>query len=497
MVKWLRKMLRLDAEEALHRREDDEQILYVIGRHWVVLVGRLIVPVLAILIFSGLALYRSAGGGFLVTETGEPTGLDFVNWLLIGVIGVLVLLWASLWVRRSKDRRARNVLLGVGGALLLLIYFRSGGGRVFYIDRMMFADQGTDFINIVLIGLALLSGMFTLFGFYDWLNDELILTNRRVVYDNDQVYIPRLLEQRVQQQIYLQDIQDVNSNTKTYTQHWLGYGSVEVKSARIGGNIVFASAHDAKEMGRQIMNQVKALRKEHSARDFDRMIEDQVYGNKPAKQKQTFSLKRTQLAGPFRWVLVENPDINEDTSTIIWRPHWLFQLQALGLPLAGLLAGLLVVALLARLLELDPLTVTLSTAAVVLVFSAWAAWEIEDYRNDQYILSPTNIIDIEKKPFGPEDRRQASLGAITNVTYKTTFVSNLLGYGDVILETAGSGGRFTFSHVPDPSDVVDTVNDYFVAFKRGEKEKNLADTVALISTFHKAQQRHNELNAPL
>jgi hypothetical protein len=65
-----------------------------------------------------------------------------------------------------------------------------------------------------------------------------------------------------------------------------------------------------------------------------------------------------------------------------------------------------------------------------------------------------------------------------------------------VLETAGSGGKFSFHHVPRPRDVVQKINDYQVAFKRGEKEKNLNDTLTLLKHYHAAQQRHNELNTP-
>jgi hypothetical protein len=131
--------------------------------------------------------------------------------------------------------------------------------------------------------------------------------------------------------------------------------------------------------------------------------------------------------------------------------------------------------------------------AILIAFLAWSAWEIEDFRNDMYILTPTNIIDIEKKPFGPEDRRAASLGAITNVSFETTFISNFLGYGNVVVETAGSGGKFTFLHVPKPRDVVTMINDYYVMFKRVDKERSLNDMLELLRHYHLAQQRHNEL----
>lgn len=495
MINWVRHLLQLDAEAAIDLGEGEE-ILHVTGRHWVVLLGRLVLPVFGILFFGGLAFYRAIGGSFLVVETGPPIGLDFFNWLLIAATVGLILIWFALFVRGPKARRARTIVVGIGAGLVLLIYFRYTGGRIFYIDPFLYGGQQTDTFNILLMLLAVVSALFVLFTFYDWLNDELIVTNQRVVYDNDQVFIPRLLEQRVQEQIFLEDVQDVAATTKTYPQHFLNYGTVVVKSARIGGNITFDAATRPMAVQKAIMDQVRAMRKRMTTAEFDRMIEDRVYGNKPPREKQRIVLHQTRTMRALTWLFIENPQVDEDTGTITWRPHWLFQLQALIGPLVLLLVGLLVLAIGSRLFLVPVGWLALATLLLVIVVAAWTAWEIEDYQNDRYILSPTNVIDIEKKPFGPEDRRQASLGALTNISFTTTFISNLLGYGDVVLETAGAGGKFTFSRVPRPNEVVTIINEYNVRFKRGEKEKALNDTLDLLARYHEAQQRHNELNRP-
>lgn len=495
MMNWLRHLLQLDAEEAIDLGPG-EQILHVIGRHWVVLLGRLILPVLGVLAFGGLALYRGIGGTFLVTDAGAPVGLDPFNWLLVGLTVAVILIWFALFVRGRKTARTRNILVGVGIFIVVLIWYRYNGGRIFYIDGGSYSGQQTDVFNIVLILAAVISGIFVLFTFYDWLNDELILTNQRVVYDNDQVFIPRLIEQRVQEQIFLEDIQDVSAKTATYPQHLLGYGTVTVKSARIGGNISFESANGPMEMQKQIMDQVRALRKRMSTENYDRLIEERVYGAKGEKKKHVIRVKQTRTAEALSWIFLENPEFNDDNGTYTWRPHWLFQLQALIGPLLLLGLGLLSVAIAARSVAIEPVWVALLTGVVVVVFLAWAAWEIEDYRNDLYILTPTNVVDIEKKPFGPEDRRQAGLGAIVNVSFSTTFISNLLGYGDVFLETAGAGGKFTFHRVPRPNEVVTVINDYIVGFKRNEKARTLDDTLELLNRYHEAQRRHNEITPP-
>jgi hypothetical protein len=494
MIDWLRERLKMGAEEAIDRGPGEE-ILYVIGRHWIVLLGRLVLPLMALLFFSGLAFYRSLGGTFLVTESA-PAGFDLFNWLLAFLVGAIILIWFALYVRGKKTARTRTVLVIVGLAISLLIWFRYNGGRLFVLDPLYAAEQRGDLINISLILGAIVSLYFVFIAGYDWLNDELILTNQRVVFDNDQVFIPRLIEQRVQEQIFLEDIQDVNAKTATYPQHLLGYGTVTVKSARIGGNIVFESASRPMEMQKRIMDQVKALRKRMSTESFDRMIEERVYGAKGDKKKHQIKLKQTRGMAALSWIVPENPEFNDDNGTYTWRPHWLFQLRALIGPVILLVVGLFTVALGARMLTLEPLWVALLSVAVIVVFIAWAAWEVEDYRNDMYILNPTNVIDIEKKPFGPEERRQAGLGAIVNVSFSTTFWSNFLGFGDVNLETAGAGGKFTFSRVPRPNEVVTVINDYVVAFKRNEKARTLDDTLELLTRYHEAQRRHNEIIPP-
>jgi len=493
MLNWLRKLLQLDAEAAIELGPGEE-ILYVIGRHWTVLLTRLVIPVLGVLLSGGLALYRAAGGTFLVIQPEAPIGLDALNWLLIVIAAGLVLIWAVLYVRGAKTRTPRRVILGVAAVVLLLTYYRYNGGRVFALDPTLAAEQSADIFNIMLILLAVISAFMILFTFYDWLNDELILTNQRVVFDNDQVFIPRLIEQRIQEQIFLEDVQDVNAKTSTYPQHILNYGTIVVKSARFGGNIVFESASEPMEMQKRIMDQVRALRKRKTTDDYVRMVDERIYGKKAPRGKLTTVVRQTRPARALSWLFLENPEIDEKTDTYTWRPHWLFQIKALIGPFVLLIAGLFAVALLARIMEPALIWVILATALVLLVFALWTAWEVEDYRNDRYILNLTNVIDIEKIPFGPEDRRQASLGAITNVRFETTFISNLLGYGDVVLETAGAGGKFTFLRVPRPNQVVTTINEYIVNFRRGEREKNLNDTLDLLVQYHEAQKRYNEIN---
>ncbi|RMD75067.1 MAG: PH domain-containing protein, partial [Chloroflexi bacterium] len=92
MGKVIDKLLYEDADAALDLAPSEE-ILYVTGRHWIILMARLIIPLIGIGFFGGIAFYRAIGGGFLVTNTGEPTGFDLFNILLVLIEAVLLLFW--------------------------------------------------------------------------------------------------------------------------------------------------------------------------------------------------------------------------------------------------------------------------------------------------------------------------------------------------------------------------------------------------------------------
>jgi hypothetical protein len=82
----------------------------------------------------------------------------------------------------------------------------------------------------------------------------------------------------------------------------------------------------------------------------------------------------------------------------------------------------------------------------------WWLWGFENWRNDQYILTRSHIIDIEALPFGlAEKKRQATWDRVQNATYELpTFWANLFDYGTVVVETAAVEGQFDFVNVGHP-----------------------------------------------
>jgi hypothetical protein len=349
-------------------------------------------------------------------------------------------------------------------------------------------------VNLVLWGIVVLALIACWYIYYNWSNDELILTNLRVIFDNDTVLIPKLLESRVQDQLPITDVQNVLAKTTNYLEQWLNYGTIIIQSATIGRSIEFGAATDPREMQQQIMRQKEAMRQQYSEREqFAELIEKRVYNGQGSQPTHGFRAKSVAAPSFLRWLMDDNPSYDEKKDQVIWRKHWFFLVQTLALPVISLIGGIALIFFTTSAGFLSGGWIVLTLLLLLLVFAGWAWWQIEDHRNDLYILSMNGVIDIEKKPFGPEDRRTAGLGSIQNVSFQTTFISNLLGYGDVIFTTAGSGGAFTFLKVPRPREVVATIQEYLARYRRQEREQSLNTTLELLRQYHEAQQRHNEI----
>jgi hypothetical protein len=167
--------------------------------------------------------------------------------------------------------------------------------------------------------------------------------------------------------------------------------------------------------------------------------------------------------------------------------------QAIARPYFSFLLPALALWVLTR-LGLLPLSVALLVGFVIaIVMLFWGLWIREEHENDKFILNIREIVDVDKKPFGPESSRRAPLSAIQNIEFDVSLIEGILGYGDVIITTAGGAGKFTFDHVPDPRGVQATINNYLSYYKRRETERTLKGTLDLLEQYHNLQKEHDEL----
>lgn len=499
--------------------DEGEQVLFYIRRHWILLLQRIIIPLLLSGLTIGIGMYRAVGGLFLASEVG-PSGrlIDLSNIFYFALILGLAFLW---YRRNEKNAKSKSkarlpliidwLVLSLIAVLAVMIYFRYQGGRVFYIDPAY--ARGLDWVNIGLFAIGLVAFGALVYIAVDWANDFLILTNTRVIYDDQQ-----LLVRHVKQEVLIENIQQVNLSADSYLAYFLGqltlwrqqllfrvglrdqpppekvavaYGKLVIGSLSVRKLIFDWAANPAAMQGR-ISGELGKLRRAQEPELLRQIIEDQVYGNKPPK-KAPPPIHVEERAGPLPWLFATNPEINFEKEEVVWRPYWIFLALAMLRPFAiMMLAGVLL--LIASRIELIGGGLAfLLWLPIALACLFRIIWVREEHEHDKYILSRDKITDVDKRPFGPESSRSAPLDRIQDVSFDVSFVESILGYGDVFIETGGGGGKFTFKHVPDARNVATTINDYLTDFKKREKERTQKELLSWLREYHAVQQRHGEL----
>jgi hypothetical protein len=152
--------------------------------------------------------------------------------------------------------------------------------------------------------------------------------------------------------------------------------------------------------------------------------------------------------------------------TVVYRKHWVALFRQAGLPAVLILAlvGLLVrhlfilafdptVALIQRTAEgtqIDSMALLLPILTIPLFL--WLIYQVLDWSNDVFMVSSDQIIDLDRKPFGTEERRAAQLENILATEYRREgIIGNLFNFGSVYITVGGT--QLVFEDVTDPATV--------------------------------------------
>jgi uncharacterized membrane protein YdbT with pleckstrin-like domain len=89
---------------------------------------------------------------------------------------------------------------------------------------------------------------------------------------------------------------------------------------------------------------------------------------------------------------------------------------------------------------------------LLLIFGAWWLYQYIDWRNDRYIISDKELIDIYKRPLGVEQKRTAPLENILSIDYeRPNLIHLILNFGTVFIRVGEAS--LTFNNVFNPSEV--------------------------------------------
>lgn len=358
---------------------------------------------------------------------------------------------------------------------------------------------------------VLISAVMMIYDYFDWRNDDFIVTTKRVV------HIERvLLYGEKRDEAPLVRIQDVSVITYGLLEIFFDYHDLEVQTAG-AGTIKINGVPRAGEIREAIFSERRRAMERVSAADLsairgmiaerldlEEVVEKPVLAVAEAEGRVTAVEGDRDIPIPgfvkyfFPRVKVTIED--EDGTAILWHKHYFVLLWVTFLPLVC--TFLLAYLFLASLLGLAPFAnpaaflIWATLGVLTIVCFAWLLAKYDGWQRDKYLVTDRRIIDIEGTPFrlGGERRREGGFDTIQNITYDIpNFFWQLINMGNVVIETAGTEATFTFDKVYDPSGVQEQIFNRMVLYQQRQRERerdnNSARLVEVIGEYHRLMEK--------
>ncbi len=400
-----------------------------------------------------------------------------------------VLLWQALII--PELIAVLSITLGVFGGLVSLPVLVWSGGV----------------LMIVAIFWAIWNGL-------DWGNDYYIVTNQRVVWLEKVIGI---YDSR--QEAPLSTILSVGVQTSMTGRMW-DYGDVIVRT--YVGRIPFSYVNHPQQAAAIIEEYWRRSREVSRREEVKAMKQalrvklglEKVSEPIPSESRETPKPVRSYRSSVL---MILSRDIFrlrfEEGDTITYRKHLFVLLEQVGWPTIFILmfAGAIIARLvnLAQVehlalititqsgLSIDPLFLTLLIVMIPLIF--WWSYQYLDWSNDIFQVTPDQILDIDRKPFGTEQRRSAPLENILSTKAdRVGLLGYIFNFGNVYISVGSM--ELVFEDVYNPVAVQLDIDQRRIAnvAKRREAE-NIAERDFLADVFaeyHRSSEeyRHEQEN---
>ncbi len=346
------------------------------------------------------------------------------------------------------------------------------------------------FLDLGSLALACIA-LWMIWKWLDWGNDYYIVTNLRVIRLEKTIGI---YDSR--QEAPLSTILSVGVETDQVGRI-LDYGTVIVRT--FVGRILFTQVHrpqEAAQMIEEYWSRSRAVARQADVEAMKRAIRDKLglaAPPPPPKQEEPPLLPPVSRRGLGRALFgnLFSMRMIESGGTITYRKHYFVLFKQTWMP------GLLGVVCLALLgydwirnglnLGIFPLLLLLGLLGAVF----WWLYQYVDWRNDKFQVTQDQIFDIDRTPFGREERKSASLDNILSTEYKRdSFLKVLLNYGDVYISVGGT--QLIFQDVQDPPAVQQDIDQRRVARLETKRQAEAAAErermSSWLATYHQSAE---------
>ncbi len=359
------------------------------------------------------------------------------------------------------------------------------------------------------VGLLFLALFFLLLGLFftgwsalEWSNDYFILTSDRVLvqkkltgfFDSRQeAPYTAILSTGLESTIWGRLVGFGTINLRTYN------GNLSFKRLPVPG-IIF----EMLEYQRQHIKQ-ESRQTEHT--EIRTTLKQRLGGKsverpQPAPGRHRAGVSTTYASGSLLDLAARFFGLRHERSgSVIYRTHWWRLMGKTLIPSLLLLA--VVVFIILKMLDFMPAISETQAygAAIIATVICWVWWlyQYQDWFNDIYIISTDQIVDVNRRPLGKEERRSAPIQNIQTVEFKRKgLIGLILNFGTVRIQIGNQ--ELTFDDVYNPAaiqaEIFSRFKNHNERASRAEQEK-LADWITTydeISKENRNEQGNDEIN---
>lgn len=355
---------------------------------------------------------------------------------------------------------------------------------------------------------ALLFGIFGMIGsvmwgiwnWLDWGNDFYIVTSQRVVWLERVIFF-----YYSRQEAPLTQVLSVNVKT-SFIGRIFNYGSVDVRT--FTGGIPMQNMTDPKQFASYVegfQSRAQRQQREAEAEVIEKELHKRIHKEseplpvKPAPPKPAENKKKPKQSA-LQYILDTFLKVRfEQDNVITYRKHWLVLIgKTLAPTMVFLMLVILYGLLLYQYLFRDGIGISglpVSVLAGLLLFAVilWWGYHYLDWNNDIYQLTPEQIVDIERKPLGEEQKKTAPLDSILSLEHARLGIIQLIfNFGNVVINVGQT--KFIFRGVHNPDQVHQDVADYIEARRRKRQEVEAErERKRLLDWFGTYHQQHDEI----
>lgn len=361
--------------------------------------------------------------------------------------------------------RALQPILGALAILVLAIVFMNAG-----VLPLMAALWIGSIAGVLGIGWGMWNAI-------DWMNDFCVITNQRVVFLEK---IALLYDSR--KETPLSAILSITKQAPLLGRIY-HYGDVVMRT--FTGLVKFRNVAHVEAVSAIVEKQWLKFKAQVAAEED---IDPEEYLRKQFQRKM--GLEREDMMSTEKSLPVENPIAEEyhadllsrllrlrivEDGTIQYRTHWFVFIRKTIIPLLGILTSIIFYLAPQRgwfgMVPEGTETFKAVLVGLGVVMSIWWLYATIDWRNDYFLITPEQIVDIYRKPLGVDEQRSAPIRNIQTIEYKRKNVFGLLfNFGTVFIRVGDV--EFTFDYVPQPSSVQQEIFHRFQYLKQKDSKEN-------------------------